>query len=131
MISHVCVGVGDFERAYRFYSAVAAELGMALRFKNEELHWAGWMPPDGGRPRFFICHPFDGGAPAPGNGAMTAFLAANREMVRRSYQAAIAAGGVCEGEPGLRPQYHADYYGAYFRDPDGNKLGVVCHEAES
>ena len=45
--------------------------------------------------------------------------------------AAIAAGGSCEGAPGLRPQYHADYYGAYFRDPDGNKLAVCCHRPEA
>jgi len=130
MISHVCVGVADFDRAFDFYSAVMAELGLPLRFRNEETHWAGWMPPDGGHPRFYIAHPYDGEAPAPGNGQMTAFLAPNRETVRRCYSAAIAAGAKCEGPPGLRPQYHPHYYGAYFRDPDGNKLGLVCHDPE-
>ena len=43
---------------------------------------------------------------------------------------ALANGGTCEGAPGLRPHYHANYYGAYFRDTEGNKVGVVCHEAE-
>jgi lactoylglutathione lyase len=43
---------------------------------------------------------------------------------------ALASGGSCEGAPGLRPEYHAHYYGAYFRDPDGNKLAVACHHAE-
>jgi lactoylglutathione lyase len=58
---------------------------------------------------------------------MTAFLAAHRATVDRCHALALAHGGRCEGPPGLRPHYHADYYGAYFRDPDGNKLCVVCH----
>jgi catechol 2,3-dioxygenase-like lactoylglutathione lyase family enzyme len=48
--------------------------------------------------------------------------------VDRAHALALAHGGSCAGAPGLRPAYHADYYGAYFRDPDGNKLCVVCHE---
>ncbi|MBB3180894.1 putative lactoylglutathione lyase [Variovorax sp. Sphag1AA] len=55
------------------------------------------------------------------------FSAATRASVRAAYQAALENGGTCEGPPGLRPQYHDDYYGAYFRDPDGNKLCVACH----
>ena len=43
---------------------------------------------------------------------------------------ALAHGGTCDGPPGLRPEYHAHYYGAYFRDPDGNKLCVACHGVE-
>jgi catechol 2,3-dioxygenase-like lactoylglutathione lyase family enzyme len=62
---------------------------------------------------------------------MVAFLAADRPAVRKAYAAALANGGVSEGAPGLRPEYHAHYYGAYFRDPDGNKLCVACHLAES
>ena len=46
----------------------------------------------------------------------------------QAHAAALAHGGRCEGPPGLRPQYHAHYHGAYFRDPDGNKFGVACHE---
>jgi lactoylglutathione lyase len=60
---------------------------------------------------------------------MVAFMAESREAVRRTHQAALAHGGRCEGPPGPRPEYHANYYGAYFRDPDGNKLCVACHEA--
>ena len=61
---------------------------------------------------------------------MVAFLAKSRDQVRQVHALAIAGGGTCEGPPGLRPQYHAHYYGAYFRDPDGNKLCVACHHAE-
>ncbi len=48
------------------------------------------------------------------------------EAVQRFYSAALAHGGSCEGAPGLRPQYNADFYAAYVRDPDGNKLAAVC-----
>jgi predicted lactoylglutathione lyase len=59
---------------------------------------------------------------------MVALLAPTREAVDRCYTVAIESGGRCEGPPGLRPQYHANYYGAYFRDPDGNKLCVCRHD---
>jgi len=57
-----------------------------------------------------------------------ALLAPNRAAVDRCYSRAIASGD--EGRPGLRPHYHPNYYGAYFRDLDGNKLCVCCHDAE-
>jgi predicted lactoylglutathione lyase len=59
---------------------------------------------------------------------MTAFLANDRGTVDLVHAAALAAGGQDDGAPGLRPQYHENYYGAYFRDLDGNKLCVACHE---
>jgi catechol 2,3-dioxygenase-like lactoylglutathione lyase family enzyme len=77
-----------------------------------------------------IGKPFDGQAPQPGNGHMVAWLADSRERVDQVHAAALAHGGVCEGAPGLRPEYHAHYYGAYFRDPDGNKLAVACHQVK-
>jgi catechol 2,3-dioxygenase-like lactoylglutathione lyase family enzyme len=58
---------------------------------------------------------------------MVAFLAETRAIVDRAYVVALTHGGTLEGAPGLRPEYHAHYYGAYFRDPDGNKLCVACH----
>jgi predicted lactoylglutathione lyase len=60
---------------------------------------------------------------------MVALLAADRLMVDRAHTTALAHGAACEGPPGLRPEYHANYYGAYFRDLDGNKLCVCCHDA--
>ena len=74
-----------------------------------------------------IAHPFDGGPASAGNGQMVALLAPSRAAVGRCHALALAHGGSCEGAPGLRPEYHADYYGAYFRDPDGNKLCVCRH----
>ncbi|HVI87138.1 MAG TPA: VOC family protein [Dongiaceae bacterium] len=130
MLSHVYIGVNDFDRAYRFYTAVTAELGLVLRFAQPEKSWAGWQKPGQSRPLLLVGRPFDGTPASPGNGQMTALTAPDRVAVDRAYQAALAAGGSDEGAPGLRPHYHANYYGAYFRDPEGNKLCVVCHDAQ-
>jgi catechol 2,3-dioxygenase-like lactoylglutathione lyase family enzyme len=131
MISHVFVGIGDFEPALSFYSEVLAELGLILKFSDPHKPWAGWMSPLAARPLFVISKPYDGQHAAPGNGQMVALLAPTRAAVDRAYARAIAMGGACEGAPGLRPHYHADYYGAYIRDLDGNKIGICCHDAET
>lgn len=129
MLSHVFIGVNDFERAMAFYGPVLARLGLALRFTEAARPWAGWQSPGVARPLFLIGRPFDGQPATPGNGAMNALLAADRPTVDAVHALALRHGGTCEGPPGLRPEYHANYYGAYFRDPDGNKLCVCCHDA--
>ncbi|MEX6504336.1 VOC family protein [Pseudomonas zhanjiangensis] len=131
MISHFHIGIGDFQRALAFYSPLLAELGLQLKFSDPSKPWAAWMPADAPRPLLLIGAAFDGRPATPGNGQMVALLAPSRMAVDRAHAIALANGGACEGPPGLRPQYHPDYYGAYFRDPDGNKLCVVCHEAEN
>lgn len=127
MYSHIFVGVTDFERAFAFYQPVMATLGLELRFKENHKPWAAWHSADGNRPFFIISCPFDGETHVPGNGQMIAFLAVSRNHVDEVYRAAIAAGAHSEGLPGLRPEYHPHYYGAYFRDLDGNKLAVASH----
>ncbi len=129
MFSHVYTSVGDFASAYRFYEQLLRALEVAPRFHDPTKPWAGWQA-EGGRPLFVIGRPQNGEPHQPGNGQMVAFTARTRAMVRDAYDVAIKAGGRCEGAPGLRPQYHAHYYGAYFRDLDGNKICVVCHSAE-
>jgi len=128
MISHVFMGVSDFAGAYRFYAAVMTALGHAQRFCDDSKPWAAWQPAAGGRPLFIIGRPYNNEPAAPGNGPMTALLAPTRAAVDAAHAAALANGGCCEGAPGLRPHYHPNYYGAYFRDPDGNKIGVCCHD---
>ena len=128
MLSHIFIGVIDFDRAFTFYSNVMATLGYPLKFSEPEKPWAGWQSKNATRPLFLIGHPYNGEIAAPGNGQMVALLALDRDVVDQCYSAAIASGGKSEGPPGLRPQYHPDYYGAYFRDPDGNKLCVCCHD---
>ncbi|MGJ7557187.1 VOC family protein [Variovorax sp. RB3P1] len=127
MLSHVYLGVNDFERAFAFYSPLMAVLGLTLRFRDDTKPWAGWQSADAPRPLFLVGTPYDGQAASPGNGQMVALLAVDRATVDRAHATALAHGGVCEGPPGLRQHYHPDYHGAYFRDPDGNKLCVCCH----
>jgi lactoylglutathione lyase len=127
VISHVTVGISDLERALAFYKPVLAELGLHLKFVELENQWAGWMSPGAPRPLFLITKPFNGLPHAAGNGQMVALMADTRAMVDRVYAVALAHSAVCEGPPGPRPHYTPDYYGAYFRDLDGNKLCVVCH----
>ena len=131
MFSHVVVSVTDFERALAFYRGFMDCLGHEMRFCEPDLPWAGWQSAGGARPLFVIARPIDGQPHHPGNGQMTAFSADTREAVSRAHALALQRGGRCEGPPGLRPQYHAHYYGAYFRDPDGNKLAVACHTPEA
>jgi catechol 2,3-dioxygenase-like lactoylglutathione lyase family enzyme len=130
VISHINIGISDFDRAFAFYGAVLPEMGLMLKFSEPENSWAGWMSPQAPRPLLLIAKPFDGQPHAAGNGQMLALQADSRDVVDRVYAAALSAGASSEGAPGLRPQYHPSYYGAYFRDLDGNKLCVVCHKAE-
>lgn len=131
MFSHIFVGVKDFDRALAFYKPVMEVLGAPLRFVFAGRPWAGWQSLPNPRPLFLIGTPFDREKHAAGNGQMVAFLAKDRATVDEVHRVALALGAVSEGEPGLRPEYHANYYGAYIRDPEGNKLCFACHDAPS
>ncbi len=126
MFSHVSLGTNDFGRALVFYDAVLAVLGIKRLTTLPEHPAAGWGRVAGQQPQLWVTRPYDDGTALPGNGPMVAFQAADRATVDAVHAAALAAGGRCEGAPGPRPLYHPHYYGAYFRDLDGNKLHVVC-----
>ena len=132
MFSHVTLGIRDPDRALAFYRPLAAALGLVEKFAETESDrfWAGYTRPDAPRPLFIVTQPWNGQAPAPGNGPMVAFQRESRAAVDAAHALALTLGGADEGPPGLRTQYHADYYGAYVRDPDGNKLCFVCHAPE-
>lgn len=129
MISHVFIGANDLTRAAAFYGPIMEVFGYPLKFVDEERGWAVWTSPNGARPFVIVGRPFDGAA-TPGNGAMTALLAPSRAAVDEAYALALQNGGADQGPPGLRPQYHPDYYGAYVRDPEGAKLCFVTHAPE-
>lgn len=133
MFSHVTLGIADLDRALAFYRPLTRALGLVEKFNTPDIgrFWAGYATPGEARPLFIITQPWNREAPAPGNGPMVAFKAGSRAKVDEVHALALALGGADEGAPGLRTHYHADYYGAYFRDLDGNKLCVVCHEAET
>lgn len=130
MISHVYIGIRDFDRALAFYAPLMTLLDHELKFLEREHIWAGWKQPGVDRPLLLIGTPYDGRPAEPGNGPMLALLAPDRATVARCHATALANGGTDEGAPGLRPHYHPDYFGAYVRDPDGNKLCFCCHHPE-
>ncbi|MGH7865022.1 MAG: VOC family protein [Candidatus Binataceae bacterium] len=123
MFSHVTIGTDDLTRAIAFYDAVLAPLGIE-RVASKYAHSAAWQRP-GEAAKLWVGRPFNGLPASWGNGCMAAFTAPSRVAVDAAYAAAIAAGGLDEGPPGTRAQYAPDYYGAYVRDPDGNKLHFV------
>lgn len=125
MFSHVTLGTNDFAKAEKFWDAVMGVLGHPVMFKASGT--AAYGTPTG--PKVFIVPPFDGKAAQPGNGVHVAFLVADRATVDAFHKAAMVHGGTDEGAPGPRPHYHPNYYGAYVRDPDGNKIQAVCHRA--
>ncbi len=123
MFSHVTIGSDDPVRAASFYDVVLAPLGIT-RAGPPAAAGAEWRR-EGQTGSLWIGKPFDGGKADRGNGWMAAFTAPSRAAVDAAHAAALANGGSCEGPPGLRPQYASDYYGAYVRDPEGNKLHFV------
>jgi catechol 2,3-dioxygenase-like lactoylglutathione lyase family enzyme len=129
LFSHIFVGVSDFDRALAFYRAFMPVLGVQERFCDKGKPWAGWQSHPEPRPLFVIGKPYDKQPHDVGNGQMVAFLASSRAVVDQAFTVALANGGISEGAPGLRPEYHANYYGAYLRDTEGNKLCVACHSA--
>ncbi|WP_419251956.1 VOC family protein [Caulobacter sp. ErkDOM-YI] len=121
MIRYVTIGANDLDRAQTFYDAISAVLGQQRLWRQGD--WIGYGP-EGGDAKVFICKPHDGQAARAGNGIMVGLQADNTAQIDAFHAAALANGGTCEGPPGPRPAYGDGYYGAYVRDPDGNKLSA-------
>jgi catechol 2,3-dioxygenase-like lactoylglutathione lyase family enzyme len=124
MFTYVMLGASDLPRALRFYDPLMAILEQPRCFTDPVL--VGWGSREAPHARLYVGTPYDGKSVTHGNGTMLALRATSRAAVRQAHAAALANGGADEGAPGLRPQYHAHFYGAYVRDPDGNKLAFVC-----
>ena len=120
MLDHFGITTAQFERSHALYAAALAPLGYveAMRFDTPDGPVAGL---GAGQPDLWIAS----GTAASGP-IHVAFRAANRAAVDAFHKAALAAGGKDNGGPGLRPEYHPDYYGAYVLDPDGNNVEAVC-----
>ena len=126
MIDHVGFPVSDYERAKAFYAKALAPLGYSLVMEvgaevtESRAPAAGFGA--GGKPDFWIGG--EGGLEKP---VHVAIVARDRASVDTFHRAALAAGGKDNGAPGLRPHYHANYYGAFVLDPDGHNIEAVCH----
>ncbi|MCJ8159796.1 VOC family protein [Sphingomonas sp. LaA6.9] len=112
-------GTRDLERAKSFYDAIAELLG--ARRVLERANLVGYQGPEGSM--FLVGEPFAGEATA-GNGTQMGVAAPSRAVVDAVHAKALEMGGSCEGAPGIRGDDPNGFYGAYFRDPDGNKLTV-------
>jgi len=123
MIHHVSLGSNDLARSRVFYDAVMAVVGLRRLDEDFGLNYGV------GSFMLSIVEPVDGRPATAGNGVHVAFAAGSRAMVDAFYLAALEHGGSRDGEPGLRPHYNPNYYGAFVRDPDGNKLEAVTYSA--
>jgi hypothetical protein len=119
MIGYALVGSNDLDKAKAFYDRLVPLLGGAAMFD----HPSGGRVYGKGQPSFGVVGPFDGKPATVGNGTMIALAADTQEQVRQLYGTALELGGVDEGAPGWRGD-PGGFYGAYFRDLDGNKLCV-------
>jgi catechol 2,3-dioxygenase-like lactoylglutathione lyase family enzyme len=118
MLNHVSVGVTDFARAAKFYDAVLATLGYK-RVADYSPHAIGYGTE---RPEFWIGAPHDQRPMSAGNGTHLGFSARSKAQVLKFHEVALREGGSNNGEPGPRPDYGPEYYGAFVYDLDGNKL---------
>ena len=128
MYSHMTLGTNDLAKAKVFYSAALAPLGHSVVMEFDGAVGYGETPRPGAR--LFIGSPFDRAAASFGNGTHIALNAPTRTVVDAFHAVAMAEGRSDEGAPGLRPQYTPNYYCAYVRDLDGNKLQPVRYAPE-
>ena len=120
MIGYVSVGTNDWKRSSAFYEALMADLG--ARRTMDYPTFVVWSQGKG-KPGFALAVPYDNQVATTGNGSMVAFEVANPAQVDALYSKALSLGATDEGPPGDRGD---NYYGAYFRDLDGNKLNFHC-----
>ena len=128
MIDHCGFPVSDFEKSKTFYLKALAPLGYALIVEVTAEQTESGFPAAGfgigHKPDFWI-----GGEGKVGNPVHVAIVAKDRAAVDAFHKAALAAGGKDNGAPGIRAQYHPNYYGAFVRDPDGHNIEAVHHGA--
>jgi catechol 2,3-dioxygenase-like lactoylglutathione lyase family enzyme len=125
MFDHVKFGVSDFAASKAFFLAALAPLGVVVVGEGPPTYGVELCPPTG-KVSLILFQTEE--KPAH---LHLAFVAENRQQVDAFHRAALAAGGKDNGAPGLRPQYHANYYAAFVIGPDGHNIEVVCHEPEA
>jgi catechol 2,3-dioxygenase-like lactoylglutathione lyase family enzyme len=119
-IGYVTIGALDSEASGKFYDAVFAATGAERKFADGG--WIGYGAKGSDDHDVFVCPPFNGKPASAGNGSMLAFKVGSKAEVQAAHKAGLAAGGSDEGAPGFRPPEKESWYGAYLRDPTGNKI---------
>jgi len=128
LLDHVSLGVGNLEKSRAFYDAALKPLGCRRVYDLDMLSGYGARED---KPSFWIAGPAALELNVvPSAGSHVAFAAESRAAVDAFYAAAMANGGRDNGKPGLRPEYHESYYGAFVLDPDGHHIEAVCHNPE-
>ncbi len=122
MLDHVNLPVADLERSKRFYEEALSPLGYELLMEH---HISGAGFGQAGKADFWIKQG------AVGSAVHVAFASPDCATMDAFHTAAVTAGGRDNGRPGLRPEYHSTYYGAFVPDPDGNNIEAVYHSAET
>ena len=123
MIGYVTVGSNDLEKSRGFYDALMPVIGAQriMEFGDNFTMYGTGM----GQPGLAVCKPYDGKPATAGNGNMASIVVDSRAKVDALHAKALELGGSCEGPPGVRgDEGPGAFYGAYFRDPDGNKLAA-------
>jgi catechol 2,3-dioxygenase-like lactoylglutathione lyase family enzyme len=127
LLSHIIVGTNDVKKAVSFYDQILAVLGHERRWKGDS--GAGYGKGDErGIDTFWVNKPLNGELATVGNGTNVCFVAPTRKAVNEVHELALKLGALDEGKPGVREEVHDNFYACYFRDLDGNKIVVVCHE---
>jgi catechol 2,3-dioxygenase-like lactoylglutathione lyase family enzyme len=122
MIGYVTIGARDSEESGRFYDAVLGACGNERKFADGG--WIGYGPRGSDEHSVYICPPHNKLPASFGNGMMVAFKALSEASVDAAHQAGLSHGGTDEGAPGYRPPEKRSWYGAYLRDPVGNKIAI-------
>lgn len=126
MLDHVGFAVSDFKKSKAFYAAALRSLGITMIVEiSAEQSGGGAHAGFGIADKAFF---WIGDGSRSRGAAHIAFTAESRALVDSFYKAALKAGGKDNGAPGMRPHYHANYYGAFVLDPDGNNIEAVCHK---
>lgn len=126
MFHHLSLGVRDLALAARFYDSLLAPLGFRRVFEDDTAIGYGVE-----QDKDLLCLKLRPDATASGPGFHLAFAAPSRAAVQDCYRGALAAGGVDNGAPGLRPDYGASYYACFLIDPDGNRVEAVINAPEA
>jgi catechol 2,3-dioxygenase-like lactoylglutathione lyase family enzyme len=129
MLDHVSIGVTDLECSRRFYDAVLRPLGI-VRIVDFEQRGSDYGAMAGSLGvEFTITTETSETMTAPG--MHVCFRAPDRAAVQAFHAESLASGGRRDGQPGLRPEYHPDYFAAFVLDPDGHRVEAVCHAPQT